>query len=276
LGAHLAASFHAAGAPLYLTGRDQEALERLRATLLDSDSVNADAAAIHCGVADLASPAGVARLVSAAEEALGELTVLVNNAAIQGPIGPLWDNDPCEWEQTLRVNLFAPAALCAAALPQMRARRYGKILNLSGGGATGPRPNFSAYAASKAALVRLTEVIAQETADCGVDANCIAPGAMNTRMLAEVMRVGPERAGAKEHASALKAAQAGDAIPRTAAELAVFLASAAGDGISGRLISAVWDDWRDLQRHREELRASDIYTLRRIVPGDRGKEWGTR
>ncbi|MBA7616873.1 hypothetical protein ES703_24175 [subsurface metagenome] len=150
---------------------------------------------------------------------------------------------------------------------------YGKIINLSGGGAAGARPNFSSYAASKAALVRLTEVLAHETRDMGIDVNCLAPGAMNTRMLAVVLRAGPENAGAEEYRKAVRQSETGGAQPENAARLAVFLASSESDGISGRLVSAVWDNWQDLSKYREELKGSDIYTLRRIVPQDRGLDW---
>src|SRR5206468_673197 len=139
---------------------------------------------------------------------------------------------------------------------------YGKIVNLSGGGAAGPRPQFSAYATGKAGLVRLTEVLAHETRPMNIDVNCIAPGVMKTRMLDTILAAGPHRAGAEEHARARRQAeQAGGTLER-AAELAVFLASAKSDGITGRLISAVWDQWETLPGRRAVLQQTDIYTLR--------------
>jgi 3-oxoacyl-[acyl-carrier protein] reductase len=191
--------------------------------------------------ADVTDPEACAALVDRA----GPVTVLVNNAGVLGPAGPLDANDWDAWVETIRVNLLGTAAMCRAALPGMRERGYGKIINLSGGGATGPRPNFSAYAASKAAVVRLTETLAGEVG--GIDVNAIAPGALPTRMLDEVLASGLERVepAGFERATAL----------------AVFLGSAASDGITGRLIAAQWDDW-------ESLRApvpDDLYTLRRIV-----------
>src|SRR5437016_14472488 len=111
--------------------------------------------------ADLADPDAISRIVAKAGEFDGSIDVLVNNAAIQGPIGPLLDNDPAEWAQTVAVNLTAPVMLCRACIPLMGKRSRSKIINLSGGGATGPRPNFSAYASAKAALVRFSETLAQ-------------------------------------------------------------------------------------------------------------------
>jgi 3-oxoacyl-[acyl-carrier protein] reductase len=134
-------------------------------------------------------------------------------------------------------------------------------------------PRISAYAASKAAAVRLTETLAEETKGSGIDVNAIAPGALNTRLLDEVLASGPERVGADFYERAVKQKQQGGAPLERGAALCVFLLSAASDGISGRLISAVWDRWETLASHLDELRGSDVYTLRRIVPGDRNRQW---
>ena len=174
------------------------------------------------------------------------LDVLVNNAGMLTPIGKVWDNDWHAWEMTIRVNLLAPVELCRACVPWMSERRQGKIINISGGGATRPRPHFSAYATAKAGLVRFSETLAHEVRDRQVQVNCVAPGAMNTEMLQAVLRAGPEHVGALEYAEALKQAETGGTLPQRAAELCVFLASAASDGITGTLLSAVWDPWESL------------------------------
>jgi len=194
----------------------------------------------------------------------------VNNAGVYGPIGPVEENDWAEWTQALTINLLGTVAFCRAAVPGMRRRGYGKIVNLSGGGATAPLPRFSAYAASKAAVVRFTETLAEELKDARVDVNAIAPGALNTRLLDEVLAAGPERAGPAFFDRSLKQRDDGGVPLAKGAALAVFLASAESDGISGRLLSAVWDDWAGLPSKRDALAASDVFTLRRIVPADRG------
>jgi NAD(P)-dependent dehydrogenase (short-subunit alcohol dehydrogenase family) len=203
----------------------------------------------------------------------GRIDVLVNNAGIIGPIGPLDGNDWTGWKTAIQVNLLAPAALCRLAITQMKSQGGGAIVNLSGGGATSPRPFFSAYAAAKAGLVRLTENIAAESGRYGIRANAIAPGAMNTEMHSAVLRAGPALAGETEYRKALEQAEHGGVSSATAAELAVFLASDAASGINGRLISAVWDPWKNLTSHASELAKSDVYTLRRIVPEDRNLLW---
>jgi 3-oxoacyl-[acyl-carrier protein] reductase len=219
---------------------------------------------------DASDPAAAAAAVARAEAELGGVSVLVNNAGVYGPIGPVEDNDWDEWTQALAINLLGTVAFCRAAVPGMRRRGYGKIVNLSGGGATAPLPRFSAYAASKAAVVRFTETLAEELKDAGVDVNAIAPGALNTRLLDEVLAAGPDRTGAAFYERALKQRDDGGAPLEKGAALAVFLASAASDGISGRLLSAVWDDWAGLPEKRAALASGDVYTLRRIVPKDRG------
>lgn len=156
----------------------------------------------------------------------------------------------------------------------MRETGGGSIVNLSGGGGASPRPNFSAYATAKCGLVRFSETVAAEVAGWNIRVNCVAPGAMNTDMLRETLEAGPERVGA-EYAKVAKVVTAeGGADPKVAAELIVYLASAESAAITGKLISAVWDPWPELHQHADDLRASDIYTLRRIVPAERGKEWG--
>jgi len=155
----------------------------------------------------------------------------------------------------------------------MKRRGYGKIIQLSGGGATAPMPRVSAYAASKAAVVRFAETLALELAAHKIDVNCVAPGALNTKMLDEILAAGPQTVGDDLYKRLVKQKESGGASLENAAALAVFLAAHDSDGITGRLISAVWDPWRDLPSHRDELVGSDIYTLRRIIPADRGKTW---
>lgn len=268
VGVHIAERLWRAGASLLLVARSETVLARCR----ELSGSARDGQQVHACVADLADPAAPDRIMAEAQRLWPRLDGLVNNAAIQGPIGPLWENDMKEWARVLQVNLLAPVALCRLAVPWMRASGGGSIVNLSGGGATAPRPNFTAYATSKAALVRFSETLAAETAPFGIRVNCVAPGALNTDMLAEVLAAGPERAGAEYARAERRAAEGGDP-PERAAELVAFLLSDSSAGITGRLLSAIWDPWPSLAAHREELASSDIYTLRRILPADRGKEW---
>ena len=269
LGRRIAIAFWREGASLLLAGLQLADLEESQELL--GPQVHADQR-VRTFAGDLAEADKIASLTRTVRETFGSVAVLVNNAAVPGPIGPLVTNDWAAWEHTIRINLLVPAALCVAVIPMMQQLGFGKIINLSGGGATGPRPNFSSYAAAKAALVRLSETLAQELAPHGIDVNCVAPGILDTQMTGAVVSAGMELAGESE---VIKARQCADSVLafQRATDLAVFLASAESDGISGRLISAVWDSWRSLPEHREELQRSDIYTLRRIVAKDRGLEW---
>ncbi|HEV3438459.1 MAG TPA: SDR family oxidoreductase, partial [Gemmata sp.] len=117
--------------------------------------------------------------------------------------------------------------------------------------------------------VRFTETLAEECRGTRIDVNAIAPGALNTRLMDELIAAGPEKVGASFHEKMVQQQKQGGTPLEKGAELVTFLASAVSDGISGRLLSAVWDDWANLPVRRSELAASDIYTLRRITPSDR-------
>lgn len=271
LGAAIAGHFVRAGANVLLTARDGDLLEEVRDGLAKQVAVPGQK--LHSMKADVSSAADCAAVVERAAKLLAPLTVLVNNAGIYGPIGSLEEVDWDHWIQAIQINLMGTVLMCRAAIPLMKAQAYGKIINLSGGGATAPLPRFSAYATSKAAVVRLTETLAEELRDSHIDVNAVAPGALNTRMLDEVLAAGPERTGKGFYDRAIKQRDEGGAGLEKGAALSVFLASAASDGISGRLLSAVWDDWQGLADKRSELAKTDVFTLRRIVPKDRGLSW---
>ncbi len=193
-----------------------------------------------------------------------KIDVLINCAGVQAPIGPFVENKLSDWERNIRVNLLGTAAASSAVLPYMIKKRRGSIINFAGGGATSSRPNFSAYAASKTAIARFTEVIADEVKKYGVRVNAVSPGAVNTAMTYEVLKAG-KRAGKGELKDARDRLKNGGASPESAADLVLFLASDKSKGLSGKLISAAWDEWRKWnKRDIEKIMKSDRYTLRRI------------
>jgi NAD(P)-dependent dehydrogenase (short-subunit alcohol dehydrogenase family) len=266
LGLAVAMHFVNQGARVFVCARDEARLRNAVADLPASGLAGWTRA-------DVSNADDVARMTGAAQEALGGLDVLVCNAGVYGPKGPIEDVDWSEWVQAINVNLLGAVLCCRAVLPYFRTERRGRIILISGGGATKPLPNLSAYAASKAALVRFGETLADEVKDAGIAVNAVAPGAMNTRMLDEVLAAGPAKVGAAFYAQQIKQKESGGVSPEVGARLCAFLASSQSDGITGRLLSAVWDPWATLPERREELAATDIYTLRRIVPEDRGKDW---
>jgi 3-oxoacyl-[acyl-carrier protein] reductase len=215
--------------------------------------------------ADVANQADVTKMVEQAVQAFGTVDILVNNAGVQGPIGPLVENDTQGWIRTVMINLIGTFLCCQAVLPMMIQQRRGKIINLSGGGATAPRPHFSAYAASKAAVVRLTETLAEEVKPYNIQVNAIAPGAVNTRMLEQILAAGPA-AGERALAEARLQLETGGTSPELAAALVVFLASDDSDGLTGKLIAAPYDPWREWAGKADELNATPLYTIRRLDP----------
>ena len=273
LGLAIARAYVEAGASVLMCARDLALLERAQREV---------AALALPGQLVLARPADVSRrddveqLASATLDAFLQLHVLVNNAGVYGPMGLIEDVDWDAWVQAIEVNLFGSILMCRALLPHFKSQRYGKIVQLSGGGATNPLPCISAYAASKAAIVRFAETLAEEVRGAGIDVNSIAPGALNTRLLDEVLAVGPELVGQAFYERSLKQKLQGGTSLDKGASLAVFLGSAASDGITGKLLSAVWDPWETLDQHRDDLQRTDVYALRRIVPADRGLSWGAK
>ena len=224
---------------------------------------------------DVSSEAQVNELVAFALRELGSLHALVLNAGIYGPMGPTESVSLAEWRRALDINLYGVLLPCRAVIPHFKKAGRGKIVVLSGGGATNPLPNISAYAASKAAVVRLMETLAEELKNFHVDVNAIAPGALATRLVDEVLAAGPEKVGAAFYEKNKQWKEKGATPLELGARLAVYLASRESDGISGKLISAQWDPWEKLHEFKADLN-SDIYTLRRIVPKDRGKTWGDK
>jgi 3-oxoacyl-[acyl-carrier protein] reductase len=270
LGLAIAEAYVAAGASVLLCARDEARLERARADLAASAAAGQQVAAIR---ADVSDPEDVSRLAARALELFPQVHVLVNNAGVYGPLGPSDEVDWAIWARAIEINVYGSVLPCRAFVPHFKQHRYGKIVQLSGGGATNPLPRISAYAASKAAVVRFAESLALEVAPFGIDVNAVAPGALDTRLLDEVVAAGPEAVGAEFHERMVRTKQQGGTPLERGASLSVYLGSAASDGVTGRLLSAVWDPWEDLASHADDLSRSDVYTLRRIVPKDRGLDW---
>jgi NAD(P)-dependent dehydrogenase (short-subunit alcohol dehydrogenase family) len=270
LGLEIARHYLDAGASVFICARNAELLAAAHEELVERAG---DADRVAAMTTDVADAAQVDALVATAIERFPQLSILVNNAGIYGPKGAIEDIDWDDWTTALAVNLYGSILPVRALIPQLRKLGGGKIVQLSGGGATSPLPGLSSYAASKAAVVRFAETLALELAADHVDVNSIAPGALNTRLLDEVIEAGPEAVGEDFYRRSLEQQASGGTPLELGAELAVWLASPASDGITGRLLSARWDPWRDLPEHRADLE-SDVYTLRRIVPADRGMGWG--
>jgi len=270
LGLEITRAFVDAGASVMMCARDAAVLEESRKEIAGAAGAGQLVVA-HAG--DVSREDEAAGIVKDALERFSRLDILVNNAGVYGPMGAIDEIEWAGWVRAIEINLLGSVLMSRAVIGYFKAQRAGKIIQLSGGGATNPLPRISVYRASKAAIVRFAETLAEEVKDEGIDVNAIAPGALNTRLLDEAIAAGPERTGRAFYDRSVEQKQQGGAPPERAAALAVFLASPASDGITGKLFSAIWDPWETLASHREELRRSDVYTLRRILPRDRGLDW---
>lgn len=254
IGKRLAIGFARAGARVGLLARSKAELDL---THLEIEHNGGNALRLRADVSDLEQ---LAAAVDRMRVQFGPVQVLVCAAGIQGPIGPFVDITAKSWNETIVTNLIGVANSCRAVLPHMIERRSGKIIVLSGRGASNARANFSAYATSKAAVARLVETIAEEVRDHNVQVNAMAPGNAYTNMTDEILRAG-ERAGWKETEEARGVRMTGGISADLQIQLALFLASEHSNHISGRLIH-VNDDWKKLKNLNIE---SDMYTLRRLT-----------
>jgi NAD(P)-dependent dehydrogenase (short-subunit alcohol dehydrogenase family) len=273
LGLEIAKHFVAAGASVMLCARN---LEKLKECQKELSAIAPPEVKVLIRATDVSKLDDVERLAADTLLRLGRIDILVANAGVYGTKGPIEEIDWQEWSDSIDINLKGTVLQCRAVIPHFKKNRQGKIIILSGGGATKPMPYLSAYAASKAAVVRFAETLAEEVKDFGIDVNTVAPGALNTRLLDEIIEAGPDKVGKHFYEQSLKQHAQGGTPLSTGASLCVFLASSESDGITGKLISAVWDPWDNFKAYLDDLKNTDIYTLRRIIPADRDKEWGDK
>ncbi len=260
IGQAIALAYAGEGAKLSLAARSIPELEET------ADQCRKLGAEVLITQTDVTDSGQVGRLIDATIERYSAIDILVNNAGIAGPIGSLEDNDMDAWINTVQVNLIGSYLTCRAVVPVMRRQNSGKIVNLSGAGAANAWANLSAYCSSKAAVVRLTEVLALELADSGITVNALGPGSVHTGMWDE-MTEAAARAGADQiHETGLRVTSGGGASIDRCADLAVWLAGNDADGLSGRMISAFTDDFESLSPSIPEIMASDLYTIRRVDP----------
>ena len=262
IGRAIGLAFAAAGAAVTVAARSAEQVEETVAL------IRAAGGAAQAVVADVSDDAAVERMVTATERRFGPVDVLVNNAAVGGPIGPLWESDPTDWRRSLDINLVGPYLCCRAVLPGMVARGRGRIINVASPAAESVGGGYlSAYAPAKAALVKLSEGLAISLRPHGVQVFAISPGGVLTAMTRAVMDDDEQdkwlhyRAFPPELLSP----------PEQAADLCVRLATGAADALTGRFFGgfrAGWDDVDAMLRQAEAVAQDNLYTLRRRTLGE--------
>jgi NAD(P)-dependent dehydrogenase (short-subunit alcohol dehydrogenase family) len=231
-----------------------------------------DALALERAVGGLAGTGHEALALDVADEAswqalagrFAEVDGLVCAAAVIDPVGPIGTYSAADFRRTMDVNVLGTLLAIQTCLAGLRSSR-GAIATFSGGGATAPLPRFDAYAASKAAVVRLSENIAVELQDEGVRVNCIAPGFVATDIHRATLAAGPGLVG-EDYYERTRVELARGGVPASeAAELACLLLEGDPDAeFTGRLISAQWDQWRDPSFRRRLAEEPDLARLRRI------------
>jgi NAD(P)-dependent dehydrogenase (short-subunit alcohol dehydrogenase family) len=260
IGRTIALAYAREGATLSLAARSIAELEET------ADECRELGAEVLVTRTDVTDPDDVERLVDATVLRYAAVDILVNNAGIAGPIGSLQDNDVTAWINTVQVNLIGVYLCCRAVVPVMQRSGSGRIVNLSGAGATNAWANLSAYCSSKAAVVRLTEVLAMELSDTGITVNALGPGSVHTQMWDEMTEAAAEAGADLIHETGLRVTTGGGASIDRCADLAVWLASSESRGLSGRMISAFSDDFESMPESIPEIMASELYTLRRVEP----------
>ncbi|MCY4415534.1 MAG: SDR family NAD(P)-dependent oxidoreductase [Chloroflexi bacterium] len=257
IGRAIALAYAREGAKLALAARNETELQETVAAAL---GLGAESIAVPT---DVTSQDATEQLAQKVVERFGRIDVLVNNAGSSGPIGPLEGNDVADWVNTITVNLTGTFLVCRAVIPVMLEQSAGRIINLSGAGATNAWSNMSAYCSSKAAVVRLTEVLAQELEGKGITVNALGPGSVHTSMWDRMTEQAADAGADFIHELGLRVTSGGGASIDECAELAVWLASGESGALTGRLISAATDDFRAMPPRIPEIMAGDAYTLRR-------------
>jgi NAD(P)-dependent dehydrogenase (short-subunit alcohol dehydrogenase family) len=208
---------------------------------------------------DVADPEAITRSFAEVERSLGQLDLLVNNAAVPGPLGPFSETDSGEWWRVLEINLRGPMLCTRAVLPGMIQRRRGRIINIASGGGGMSIAYFSPYVVSKTALIRFTECIAAETRPFGVAAFAVGPGTVRTSMANYSLNSAEGRKWLPWFQRIFEGGL--DAPPERPAALVSYLASGKADALSGLFLQTS-DNLDELIAHVDQIRRDRLYSLR--------------
>lgn len=213
---------------------------------------------------DVSKASQIRRTVDSIVRQYGRIDVLVTCAGVYGPLGPLEENVENPWAEALSINVLGTVYAVRSVLPVMKRQGKGCIITMAGAGAGGSniKPNLSCYTASKFAICGFTESVSKELERTGVRINAISPGAVNTRLIDQVLAAG-EKSGKEFLRESIRQKQAGGTSPEAAASLAIYLASGQASHLNGKILSAIWEKPEFLSAMRGKVQGS-IYNLRRI------------
>lgn len=253
LGQAFAVGLAQAGMSVGITARTVEGLQQ---TLRAIEDAGGKGLAVP---ADIADGEAIPEVVREVEEQLGPIDLLLNNAGVGEPYGPSWETDPDQWWRCQEINVRGPFLYCHEVLRRMVPRRRGRIVNVSSGAGTRPVAYISAYAISKTALIRLSEVLAAEAQPFGISVFSISPGSVRTALAEQILA----NSGAMKWFGWLEELyQKGQNVtPEPATRLVLYLASGAADHLSGRFFG-VAEDPAEVVRRSEQILRDDLHALR--------------
>jgi len=257
IGKAIALAFLETGADVFLIARSADELAGVQKEFSSLGKV-------HVHAADVSHPEEVERAANEVKKIFGSVDVLVNAAGIYGPIGLVTEVDPAAWRAALEVNLFGTFIATHYFAPLMQVADGGCIINFVGGG-EGAYPHFSSYVSAKGGIARFTETVASELKPWHIRVNAIAPGAVNTKFLDDLLAAGPEKTGKEAYEKSLMQKESGGVSSDKAARLCLFLASDVAREMTGKILSAVWDPYETFPAHAAEIMSSDLYTMRRVT-----------
>lgn len=219
---------------------------------------------------DVSNESKVKKMFNFVNKKFGRLDVIINCAAVQGEIGRIDKTNPTDWKKTVEINLLGTYLTIKYFLELLLKSNTKKIINFAGGGAFNSFPNYSAYAVSKAGVVRLTENIAEELKELDVKANCVAPGFVTTDIHKQTLRAGKKKAGKKYYDFTVEKLKKGGEPIEMGVECVKFLISTDSGNLTGKTISANFDRWKEkkFRKYIPEINESDLFTSRRINPNN--------
>ena len=215
---------------------------------------------------DVSKESNVKELFNFSKKNFKSIDIIINAAGIYGEIEKIENSNFKRWKEAIEVNFFGTYLICKYFIPLLKVSKVKKIINFSGGGAFNSFPNYSAYASSKAALVRFTETLASELKNDNISVNCIAPGFVATPLHQATLIAGDKKAGKdflKFTINKLKNGSVPIEIPVKCLE---FLISNKSKNLTGKTISASFDKWhtKKFQNKISSYNKSDIFTMRRV------------
>lgn len=215
---------------------------------------------------DVTDEAKVAAFVAAVAAETDGVDALINCAGAFGEIGPVASTDSGAWWDTMRLNVFGTYLMTKHCLPLLEKGKKARIINLAGGGAFSPFPNYSAYACSKAALIRLTECLAVELQPRNIRVNAVSPGFVATDIHKATLAAGELRAGQLQYRRTLSIMTDGGTTLAALIGCLRGMLSPGFDRLTGKTISSNFDPWQTdaFLANIDDITASDLYTLRRL------------